>query len=78
MKKNEILFVIMCLGACMIDSEGAAFLIALAMVLIPAIVFIVGELFNSENSVNVSANIPEDVLVDYATRSDMNWEGGLI
>lgn len=76
MKKNEILFVIMCLGACMIDSEGVAFVIALSMVLVPAIIFIVSELFNHSNS--VSANIPEDVLVDYATRSDMNWEGGLI
>jgi len=76
MKKNEILFIIMCIGGCMLDSTGWAFVLACLLVLVPAIIFIVGELFNSENS--VSADICEDVLVDYATRSDMNWEGGLI
>jgi len=76
MKKNSILFVLMCIGACAIDSEGWAFVLACLLVLVPAIVMLVGELFNQSN--NVSADICEDVLVDYATRSDMNWEGGLI
>ena len=75
MKKN-LLFVLMCIGACVIDSEGCAFVLACAMVLVPAMVLFVGEL--CKNSVNVSADICEDVLVDYATRNDMNWEGGLI
>lgn len=58
------------------DSEGMGFIVALGMVLIPAAIMLVGEL--CKNSVNVSAEICDDVLVDYATRNDMNWEGGLI
>jgi hypothetical protein len=76
MKKNLVCFGLMCIGACAIDSEGWAFVLACLLVGVPAIIFIVGELFNQSN--NVSADICEDVLVDYATRSDMNWEGGLI
>lgn len=69
MKKNSILFAIMCIGMCMIESSGAAFVVALAMVLVPAAIMLVGELY--KNSANVSADICEDVLVDYATRNDM-------
>ena len=64
--KRTMLFVLMCIGACAIDSNGWAFVVALGMTLIPAIVLIVGEL-----SENVNPNIDENVLVDYATRSDM-------
>ena len=65
--KRTLLFVLMCIGGCALDSTGIAFAVACAMVLIPAIVLIVGEL--SENEVN--ANIDENILVDYATREDM-------
>ena len=59
----------------MLDSTGGAFVLACLLVGVPAIVLIVGELCNKSNS---PADICEDVLVDYATRNDMNWEGGLI
>jgi len=68
MKKN-LLFVLMCIGGCMLDSTGWAFGLACLLVVVPAIVLIAGEL--CKNSVNVSADICEDVLVDYATRDDM-------
>lgn len=76
MKKNVFMFVLMCVGGCMLDSTGWAFGLACGMVLVPAVIMLAGEL--CKNSVNVSADICEDALVDYATRNDMNWEGGLI
>lgn len=75
MKKNVFMFVLMCIGACAIDSTGWAFGLACLLVVVPAVIMLVGELCNKSN---VSADICEDVLVDYATRNDMNWEGGLI
>lgn len=67
MKRTTLLVTIMCIGACMIESSGIWFAVACAMVVLPAIVLIVGELSKNEPVVDIC----EDVLVDYATRNDM-------
>ena len=70
MKRTALMFVLMCIGGCALDSEGAAQFIAVAMVLLPMIVLAWNPL-RQLWKVQRTQHIDENVLLDYATRNDM-------
>ena len=70
MKRTALMFVLMCIGGCALDSEGTAQLIAVAMVLLPMIVLAWNPL-RQLRKVLRTQHIDENVLLDYATRNDM-------
>lgn len=70
MKRTALMFVFMCIGGCALDSEGAAQLVAVAMVLLPMIVLAWNPL-RQLRKVLRTQHIDENVLLDYATRNDM-------
>jgi energy-coupling factor transporter transmembrane protein EcfT len=70
MKRTALMFVLMCIGGCALDSEGIAQLVAVAMVLLPMIVLAWNPL-RQLWKVQRTQHIDENVLLDYATRNDM-------
>lgn len=70
MKRTALMFVFMCIGGCALDSEGAAQLVAVAMVLLPMIVLAWNPLRQLWKVLRTK-HIDENVLLDYATRNDM-------
>jgi hypothetical protein len=70
MKRTALMFVLMCIGGCALDSEGTAQLVAVAMVLLPMIVLAWNPL-RQLWKVQRTQHIDENVLLDYATRNDM-------